>query len=191
MKLISRGWLFLGGHQLSVFFWKMHLPFLREGAYFQTFTLFYVFWSWERYRFCNIFWFSVLRIITKFHFTSNINPLSAKPIKWSNTLKQFVGKTAANELFEVYLTTFHLICEAEFGSYSFRIWLWRCFCILVISNNKFHTFPHTLFQISKISDFGNFLLIAAIFYGISFRKGKRWVSFRKSFQMILFKVPGF
>ena len=28
--------------------------------------------------------------------TSDVNPLSAKPTKWSNTLKQFVGKLPTN-----------------------------------------------------------------------------------------------
>ena len=27
---------------------------------------------------------------------SNLNPLSAKPVKWSNTFKQFVGKLPTN-----------------------------------------------------------------------------------------------
>ena len=34
------------------------------------------------------------------NFASNINPLSANPTKWSNTLKQFLGKLATNCLSE-------------------------------------------------------------------------------------------
>ena len=41
----------------------------------------------------NKFFSDVFMRFEKFNFASNVNPLSANPTKWSNTLKQFVGSS--------------------------------------------------------------------------------------------------
>ena len=81
----------------------------------------------------DIFWINICLIVgcygQRLEIT-NINPLSANPTKWPNTLKQIVGRLPTN-------------CLSVFGHFvnlalKGLIWMW--ICVLNINLNQFSVF---------------------------------------------------